>query len=128
VRKRKKYPIDGDRVIIKKGAKGFGGKEWAPRFTPGCITFKEVGLPHRKHLVQMLMVKYGVDDCIDFSKNPVEIPTWDKHQLDKASEAHVLKLAGNVEVKAQVPIVFYISLIISLITLGLLFVSGRIHF
>jgi len=124
----KKCSIDHDRVVINKGKKGFGGKEWAPTFSEGCLINYRTGIWPFKGFKQKVVVKHDAEECIDFSKKAVDVPSWDKHAAEKYHEAQVLKHAGAVDLKASVPIVFYLGLAVSFITLFIVLMGGRIRF
>lgn len=127
IKSRKKYPIEGDKVIIKKGKTGRGHAAYAPTFDRNCFVYYKAGL--FRTLQRKLILMEDAEKCVSFKdKDNVDLPSWDRPSLEHASEATVLKAAGASMQKIQIPVVLYILLFVS-VALGIiqiLLMTGRL--
>jgi len=131
--KTKKYPVEGNHIIIREGKRGRGGAGYTPSFDRDCLVPYYVGFWPFKHLKQKLMLIEGADKCVSFNfteeKAEVDTPTWSREALEKASEATVIKAAGATFQKLKIPALLYIALfmVVGLEFLILLVLSGRVR-
>lgn len=122
--KKKKCKIDGKKLIIKSGIGR--SQAWKPTFNRNCI------LKHKGFLrtTEKVMVFEDAPKCIEFVEKKTKQPTFDKKTSEKLFEAEVLRKAGMVTTKMQVPIFVYL-LLGALLILGVmqfLFSTGKIRF
>lgn len=125
IKTRKKFPIDGNRVIIKK--KSGKNPEVFAKFTHRAILHYTSGIgPFKRHRTKVLL-KEGSKNCIEVLQNKV-------HNLDNSTikglfDVNALTGAGNVQTTLKVPIFLYI-MIGALLVLGILqflMSTGRIR-
>lgn len=128
--KRKKYPVEGDSVVIRKGAKGRGKTEYRATFTKNCLLPYHVGIWPFKRLKQKLILKNGASKCVDFyTTEGAEIPLYDRPSAEKLFEANVIRAAGETTQKVTIPAMMWVFLIaiLGLNVISLLIVSGRVR-
>ena len=129
IKKRKKYPIEQNKVVIDKQKTKHTG--WMPEFTKHSFLYYFSGVFPFKRLKRKLMVMEGADKCIEFrGKDDVEVPVYNKEVVKKLFEAEVIKHAGATTQKVGVPIFVYLLLFLALILgiVNILVSSGRIYF
>lgn len=128
--KTKKYPIEGNQIIIKPAKRGRGGAEYKAKFDRNCLLPYHVGFWPFKQLKQKLMVIEGADKCIsfDFTDKKATKPSWTREGLEKASQATVIKAAGATFQKLKIPALLYIALfmVAALEFLNLLILTGKV--
>jgi len=110
----KKYPIEGERVVIKPKKRGRGGLGWTPKFTKGCIITETKGKIF-KNQQQRLMVIKNAESCIDFSKTPVDPPVWDRETWQEIWDQEVIRRSGEVKIKHELPLIFWILFLLGAI-------------
>jgi len=128
VRKRKKYPVEGDSIIIRK-AKG-RRTGYSVKFDKDCRLFDYVGIWPFKRLREVYTVKQDASECVNYyNKEGVETPTMDRKSSEKLFQVNVIKSAGETANKITIPTVLWLMLgaIIFLNVLSLLIASGRIR-
>ena len=129
IKKRKKYPIEQNKVVIDKQKTKHAG--WMPEFTKHSFLYYFSGVFPFKRLKRKLMVMEGADKCIEFrGKDDVEVPVYNKEVVKKLFEVEVIKHAGATTQKVTVPIFVYLLLFLVLMLgiVNILFTSGRIRF
>ena len=128
--KTKKYPIEGNQIIIKPAKRGRGGAGYAAKFDKNCLLPYHVGLWPFKHLKQKLMLIEGAAKCVsfDFTDKKANMPNWSREALERASEATVIKAAGATFQKLKIPTLLYIALflVVGLEFLNLLVLTGKV--
>jgi len=132
IRKEKKYPVKGNKVLIeppKKKARGHSG--WMPEYTKDCFLYYVAGHFPFKKLKRKLMVVFGASKCIEFKgKDDVKIPVYDRETAKRLFEAEVIQHAGASIQKIAIPVFVYL-LLFMLVMLGIVNIlvgSGRIYF
>ena len=117
----KKYPIFGNKVIIEPAKRGRGGKGWSPTFERGSIIEKKTRKLIFKVTEKRLMIKEGSDKCVNFAskQNEVNIPTWDRKASQDFFDVAVLRQSGDVKIKHELPLVFWLLLVLGIINLGI---------
>ena len=129
IKKRKKYPIEQNKVVIDKQKTKHAG--WMPEFTKDSFLYYFSGIFPFKRLKRKLMIMEGADKCIEFrGKEDVEVPIYNKEVVKKLFEAEVIKHAGATTQKVGVPIFVYLLLFLMLMLgiVNILVTSGRIRF
>jgi hypothetical protein len=126
--KRRKVPIKGTTVEIEKPSKGNVG--YYPRFNREGILMYSTGKWIFKRHHKKLMLLYGASECIKFTKDSVDMATWDKKTEENLFKANVIKSAGETTQKVMIPIFVYLLFmaIIILQIFNMLLASGRIRF
>lgn len=104
------FLIEGNRVIMQKESNDRGSIGWNPSFSKEAFLSYYVGFRPFRSLRRKLMIMQDAESFIEFSKEKVNIPTWDKEALENASKAHVLKIAGATTQKVEIPLVIYLIL------------------
>ena len=120
--------IEENRVIIQKGKRGRGGIEWAPTFHKGCKLE-----PKKRFLFfftrkqpKRLMVLEGSQKCIDFEAEPdPELNGLGFRDLEKLSDLEVIKRSGQVKIKHELPLVFWILVLVGVANLVFQFLIMR---
>ena len=129
IKKRKKYPIEQNKVVIDKQKTKHAG--WMPEFSKHSFLYYFSGVFPFKRLKRKLMVMEGANKCIEFrGKEDVEVPVYNKEVVKKLFEAEVIKHAGATTQKIGIPIFVYLLLFLMLMLgiVNILVTSGRIHF
>jgi len=116
---KKKCPIDGNTVIIEEPKKGIKSG-WTPEFTKDSILIE----PKRfGRIKQKLIVRENAEKCLEFSEG-TDLPSWDKFALRRFVQAEVATRLGNVKIKHELPLIFWLllgcTIINSLLTLALM--------
>lgn len=126
----KKFPIEGNTVVIRQPRKGPGGTAYKPTFDRTCLIPYSKGIWPFKRINFKLMLKDGAKECISFFKEPLDIPMWDRKTEEDLFKANVIKAAGATVQKLQVPtwlgILAFLTLVFSFV--GMLFASGQLRF
>jgi len=131
--KTKKYPIEGNQIVIKAAKRGRGGAAYKAKFDKNCLLPYYVGFWPFKRLKQKLMLIEGADKCLSFhfteEGTQVDTPTWGRIALEEASEASVIKAAGASTQKITVPIIFYILIFMTFAIgfINFLIATGRVR-
>jgi len=131
--KTKKYPIEGNTIVIRAAKRGRGGAAYKAKYDKNCLLPYHTGFGPFKHLKQKLVLIEGADECVSFHfmEDGVQVdkPTWSRNALEKASEATVIKAAGASFQKLRIPTLLYIALflVVGLEFLNLLVLSGRVR-
>jgi len=129
IKKRKKYPIEQNKVVIDKQKTKHAG--WMPEFTKDSFLYYFSGVFPFKRLKRKLMIMEGADKCIEFrGKDDVEVPVYNKEAVKKLFEVEVIKHAGATTQKVTVPLFVYLLmfLVLMLEIVNILFTTGRIRF
>ena len=138
VKSKKKYPIRGNKVIIRPARKGPGGTEYAPTFDKSCILPYVVGWGPFKRLKHKLVLIDGANRCVSFrfTKDEqgnkvamIDVPVWDRWTEEEFFKANVIKAAGSTIQKVSIPTSVYVllALIFIMQIIGLLVASGRVR-
>jgi len=111
IKSRKNHKIDGNKVIIEKPEKGRGKVGWAPKFDKDCILHREYRpFPwlFKRHYSKLVVME-GAKECIKFlfKDKRAKIPKLDKATITELMKASVLKAAGQVRQKIEIPMFFY---------------------
>ena len=131
--KTRKYPIEGNTIIIRAGKRGRGGAAYKAKYDKNCLLPYYTGFWPFKRLKQKLMLIEGADECVSFHfmEDGVQVdkPTWNRDALERADEASVIKAAGATFQKLKIPVLLYIALfmVVGLEFLNLLVLSGRVR-
>ena len=129
--KTKKYPIEGNQIIIKPAKRGRGGAGYKAKFDKNCLIPYHVGFGPFKQLKQKLMLIEGASKCVsfDFADKKAYMPSWSRKGLEKASEATVIKAAGASFQKLKIPTLLYVALFMVAILefLNFLVSTGRVR-
>ena len=131
VKSRKKYPIEGNTVVIRKAKRGRGPAAYKPTFTKDCVVPYNKGIWPFRRLKQKLMLMEDADACIDFySFTKVNVPTFDRKTSEELFEANVVRKAGATTTKVQVPLSLYLfmGIIAVLAFVNILISTGRVRF
>jgi len=116
---RKKCPINGNTVIINKGRAGHFG--WCPQFSKDSLLLE----PRFFSFRQKLIVRENAEKCLEFKEKETELPYWDKYALRKFMEAEVASKLGNVKIKHELPLVFWLLIACSILNTVLLLMIAR---
>jgi len=132
IKKRKKYPVENNKVLIEKPKiRGKGHSGWMPEFDKHCFLYYHTGIFPFKRLKRKLMVMDGASKCIAFKgKDDVKVPVFDRKTAKTLFEAEVIQHAGASTQKVTVPIFVYLLLFL-LFMLGIVNIlvgTGRIYF
>jgi len=130
IKSRKAHAIEGNKVVIEKASKGRGKAGYKAKFDKNCLLHREYRpFPwlFKRHSVK-LMLKEGASSCIDFFPK-VKIPSYDAEAAEKMMEGKVLKAASRVGQKIELPIFFWLLMImlLGLVFLQILISTGRIY-
>lgn len=112
-RKKKKYPVEGNHIIIRPAKRGRGGgPAYKAEFDKDCVVSFDVGFGPFKFAKKELYLIEGADHCISFHFAPkgaeVNMPTWDRYSEEDLFKASVIKAAGASTQKVTVPTIFYV--------------------
>lgn len=131
---KKKFRVEGSKIILKRGSKGRGHADETASFDQDSIIHYKTNL--FKMPKQKLMLIDGADRCISIKYSAkdakikdakVELPVWDKYAEQRAFDANVVKNSGAISQKIQIPAMFYLvgfmGIAISFLTL--MVASGR---
>ena len=133
--RKKKLKAEGGQVIVRKGAKGRGKADYRATFTrESLIHYQKKALwplPYPNVLKQKLMLIDGADECITLKYDEGEasqMPVWSREVEEKLFEANVLKAAGSISQKIEVPFMLYIILMVLAMVgfLNLMVATGRL--
>ena len=128
--KKRKLSVENNYVIIKKPRKKTGNPGYKAKFFPDSLR------PYRTRL-GLLKTKIflidGADECLRFrfeeDKCDVDMPVWNRDAEERLFDAAVIKSAGSVSSKLQVPgmlyVVLFMSIAVSVVILGV--VTGKIQ-
>jgi len=124
----KKCELEENKVIIQKRRRGRGGVEWAPTFNRGCIVE-----PKKRFLCfwtrkqpKRLTVLEGAQNCIDFQANPdPELNGLKFRDLEKLTDLEVIKRSGEVKIKHELPLVFWVLVLVGGLNLVFQFLQMR---
>jgi hypothetical protein len=128
ITRKKRYKIQGNKIIIRKWDKNknYG---YQPTFDKGSIVlYRSLSLFLRRKVYLI----DGADRCISFNFEgklaTADIPIWDREGEEKLFEANVVKSAGTITGKIEIPMIFYMLLLGSMMVsfLTLLVSSGRL--
>lgn len=138
--KKKDYPIKANKIIIRPDSKRDNKPEYAPTFTrDSVLSYKYKPLypfPPSLWAKKVILIN-GASKCVDWiTENKEEekrisvlLNQWDRESLEEVFDKGVIKNAGNINNKLDIPIMFYILLgigsVLSFITL--LAVTGRLQ-
>lgn len=129
----RKYPIEGNNIVIRAAKRGRGGAAYTASFDKHCLLPYYVGFWPFKQLKQKLMLIEGADECVSFdftdkTDTKTKMPTWTREALEKASEASVIKAAGATFQKMKIPTLLYVALFmcVGMQFLILLVLTGRV--
>jgi len=131
--KTRKYPIEGNTIIIRAAKRGRGGAAYKVNYDKNCLLPYYVGFWPFKRLKQKLMLIEGADECVSFHFTEdgaqVDTPTWSRKSLEDASEASVIKAAGATFQKLKIPTLLYLALFMSIGMqfLTLMVLTGRVR-
>jgi hypothetical protein len=106
----RKYPVVGHTVVIRKGHKGKGGAGLAPTFkAEDVIPFKK-GFLFKKLRLKLLYNEVANKFINPRAKVPDEIKlTWE--QVEAYFQAQVVKSAGAISPKIEIPLFLWLLLI-----------------
>jgi hypothetical protein len=122
------FQTEDNKIIIRPSTDKTEG--YKAGFTRECLipyrTF--FGLVQR----QKLLLIDGADECIKFKyeedKTSIDAPIWNRKMEEKLFKANVIKAAGSISQKIEVPMLLYLAMfgcmILSVVTV--LVVSGRL--
>ena len=135
IKSRKKYPVEGNKVVIRPARRGPGGTAYKPEFDKDCLLNYWSGWGPFKRLKQKLLLIDGADRCVSFRTKPnegvveVEMPTFDRKTAEDLFKANVIKAAGSTLQKITVPISMYLLLgmVAVMNFIILLILTGRIR-
>lgn len=129
--KTKKYPVEGDNIVIRAARRGRGGAAYMASFDKSCSVPYYVGFWPFKRLKQKLYLIEGGSKCVsfDFTTKKAKMPTWTRQELARASEATVIKAAGATFQKLKIPALLYVALFASIGVqiLTMLVVTGKVR-
>jgi hypothetical protein len=133
IKQRKKFPIEGNKVVIRPPRRGPGGAGYYVEFDRDCLLPYEVGFGPFKRLKHKLMLIEGADHCISFRVKDgealVDMPVWDRWSEERLFKANVIKAAGSTIQQVKIPAIIYILLFLTFAMqfITLLVASGRIR-
>lgn len=124
IKKRKKFLVKGNQVIINKGARGRGQVGWKPKYNSDCYLYYNSGFPFFR-LKRKLQVDEGAKSCRNQNNG-----SYEKYEVDELFSANVIKHAGETKQKIEFPIMAYLLLagLFFLGALQILMISGRVTF
>jgi len=130
--RRRKLRVEGNQVIVRRASKGRGSPDYRASFDESSIVLFRKGVWPFRFLRQKLMLIDGADHCISFhyeiEKGTLTMPVYDRAAMERLAEATVVKNAGNVSAKMQIPGSFFmvsmLGLVLNVVTL--LVISGRL--
>jgi len=115
---KKKCPYDGYTLIIEKPKRRSGQSGWTPVFSKDSI----LHYPKRFGKVQQkLIVRRNAERCLEFREDGEAIPSWDKYAVRRFVQAEVATKLGNVKIKHELPIVFWLLMALSFLNIVLTF-------
>lgn len=123
----KKYQIEENKVVIRKAKRGAGNPAWSPTFNKGCIIEKKTGHLFWKRKQKRLIVLDAASECVDFSKEPIDVPTWSRKDMERFSNAEALRRSGQVKIKHELPLVFWLLLAMAAANIVLSLSGGSIR-
>lgn len=132
--KTKKYPIEGNNIIIRAAKRGRGGAAYKAEFDKNCLLPYHVGFWPFKRLKQKLVLIEGATKCVSFhfteKGTQVDTPTWDRHSEEELFKASVIKAAGASTQKVTVPTIFYVLMFMTFAIgfINFLIATGRLRF
>jgi len=131
---KKKFPVEGNTIVIRRARRGPGGAAYKAEFDRDCLISYWTGWGPFKKLHQKLLLIEGADKCVSFKFKEeigeINLPIWDRETAARFFEASVIKAAGATVQKIKIPISLYIILILVVIMqfISLIVLSGRIRF
>jgi len=121
IKQRKKFKVDQDSVILRKG-RGRGITDWKPKFTRDNLLDYTVGVWPFKRLKRKLMIREGASSFMDFSSNGTDhLPDLTLKDIENLADAKVIKNAGKTTQKVTVPLSLYVISLLTLCGVGVLF-------
>ena len=125
----KKFPVKGNKIIIRPKRRGPGGTEISAKFDRDCLLpYYDRVLFFKRFKGYKLFWIEGADRCISFRWNTsegdegdeedkvnVDVPTCDRRTIEEYFKANVLQAAGTIRQTVQVPTALYLA---SFMTLG----------
>lgn len=125
--KRRKCPIEGNKIILKEAREGRGGAAITAEFDNSCFIPYRSGLT--RGIKQKLIVKEGATKCVSFgTDSSYRAPSVTIEEVFNYFKASVIMAAGRIKQEKQTIIYLLIGVVIILQIIGLLVSSGRIHF
>jgi len=124
----KKCEIEQNKVVIEKRKRGRGGVEWAPTFDRGCIVQpkKRFLFFWTKTLPKRLTVLEGTQKCINFQGEPdPKLDGVTFRDLEKLTDLEVIKRSGEVKIKHELPLVFWVLVLVGVANLVFQFLQMR---
>jgi len=129
----KKFPIEGNKIVIKPPRRGPGGAAILAEFNRDCIIPYWRGWGPFKRLHHKLLLIEGADKCVSFRFNgemyEIEKPIWDRETAERFFKAQVIKAAGATIQKVKIPTLLYIMLFLLIVLqfITFLIVSGEVR-
>ncbi|RLI49183.1 MAG: hypothetical protein DRP09_20860 [Candidatus Thorarchaeota archaeon] len=117
----KKFPVKGNKIIIRPKRRGPGGTEISAKFDRDCLLpyYDRFLFFFKRFKGYKLFWIEGADRCISFRWNADEVevdaPTCDRRTIEEYFKANVLQAAGTIRQTVQVPTALYLA---SFMTLG----------
>ena len=133
IKQKKKFPIESNKIVIRKGKKGPGNIAYKPSFDRDCLLNYQKGFGPFKKLKQKLLLVEGADKCISFKFHKdtakVDMPVWSRQSEQNLFRASVIKAAGATVQRLQIPVFVYILLFVTaaLGFIQLLISTGKIR-
>lgn len=129
---RKRYPFEGNRIIIQKWDKNKHGG-YMPTFTPSSVKLYKSGIWPFRSLKRRVYLMKDASACIDFTfldeQDKAIMPTVTRGDIAKVFKMEVFRAAGTITNKLQVPTMLYILSIIPTMfcLIILLVITGRLR-
>lgn len=105
---KKKCSIDGKTVLIepKRGRRKTG---WCPSYESDGIFEEQYGWGPFKRWRKKLLVRENAEECASLSKKgKLDIPSWDKEAIRRFISAEIASRLGDVKIKHELPLVFWV--------------------
>ena len=127
---KKKYPFDGNRVIIVASKAAPGGAEYAPKFDKDSKIYYYEGRWIFKRLKQKLMLQNGAKECMKMTPKMLKINEPTRITIKEFAKAEVVKAAGATVQRMTAPTLLYVLVFANIVisTLALLLGSGTVQF
>jgi len=128
---KKRYPFDGNRIIIQKWDKNKHGG-YMPTFTPSSVKLYKSGIWPFRSLKRKVYLMKDANACIDFAfldnQDKATMPTVTRADIIKIFKMEVFRAAGAITNKLQVPTMLYILSIMPTMfcVIILLVITGRL--
>lgn len=127
--RRKKYPVDGNKVIVKP-ANPKGGRNAAEQsieFDTSCLVPYYAGVPPFRVVKHKILAKDGASKAVSFATDQATCPSCTKDEVTKYTNASVIGAAGRLKPENRTLIYVLLLVLIIVGVFNLLIASGRVH-